>query len=362
MSKIIALNDLYENELEEFIIDLGLKKFRADQIYRAIFSKNIKTIDEITQISEYDREILKEKSYIRNLKILEVFTSKIDKTKKMLYLLEDNTLIEGVLMEYKHGYTLCVSTQVGCRMGCSFCASTVNGMERNLYPSEIVSQINEVEDYFDIRISNVVLMGSGEPLDNFDNVIKALRILNSEKGRNLSMRSFTLSTCGVAEKIVKFGEEIPQAGLAISVHSFKDEIRSEMMPVNRKYNIDYLFREIREYAKLTGNRISIEYTVIPGKNDTDEDIRLFKKYLNNLNYIVNLIALNPINEYNKIDYRQSAKIFKDKLDKNNINCTLRRELGSDISASCGQLKKYYLEEGGLSELQSSNACGSCSKK
>lgn len=253
-------------------------------------------------------------------------------------------------MKYKHGYSLCVSTQVGCRMGCSFCASTINGLSRNLEAFEIASQIYEVEKEFNIELSNIVFMGSGEPFDNYENLIKSIRLLNHPKGRNLGIRNMTISTCGVVDKIIEFSNSNIQANLAVSVHSFKDDIRSKMMPINNKYNISELMNAINIYVKNTNRRISIEYTVIPGENDSDEDIELFKKYTKNLNYIVNLIALNPINDYNKIDYKGKANSFYKKLLKNKINVTLRRELGSDISASCGQLKKSYLKEGGTLEF------------
>lgn len=344
------LNNLSEEELNDFVLSLGMKKFRGDQIFRYIHNKNLKNINEMILLPEKDRSLLIESSSITELKILEVFSSKLDETKKLLYLLNDGSIIEGVLMKYKHGYTLCVSTQVGCRMGCSFCASTKNGLDRNLEPSEIISQIYEVEELFGITLSNLVFMGSGEPFDNFDNFIKAIKLLNSEKGRNLGMRNMTVSTCGLSDKIIEFGKLDLQVNLAISVHSFVDEIRSQMMPVNSKNNIASLFKAIKEYVDLTNRRISIEYTVVPGKNDKDEDIKLFKEYLKDINYIVNLIALNPINEYNNIDYKGKAKSFYNKLIENNINATLRRELGSDISASCGQLKKSYLKEGGTNEI------------
>ena len=230
-------------------------------------------------------------------------------------------------------------------MGCDFCASTKKGLERNLEAFEIASQIYLVEKHFSINLSSIVLMGSGEPFDNYANVVRALKLLNDKKGRNLSLRNMTVSTCGVADKIIEFGKDLPQANLAVSVHSFNNEIRNKVMPVNYKFPVDVLFSAIKEYLAITNNRISIEYTVIPGENNNDEDVNLFRKYLKNTNYIVNLIALNPINEYNNREYKEKAKIFMEKLKANNINVTLRRELGSDISASCGQLKKSYLEEG-----------------
>lgn len=346
----IILNNLTEVELKDFIDTLDIKKFRSDQIFRYIHNKNITNIDEFIQLPISEREILKNNSEVKNIQILEKFKSKIDDTIKLLYLLPDNNIIEGVLMKYKHGYSLCVSTQVGCRMGCSFCASTINGLSRNLEAFEIASQIYEVEKEFNIELSNIVFMGSGEPFDNYENLIKSIRLLNHPKGRNLGIRNMTISTCGVVDKIIEFSNSNIQAYLAVSVHSFKDDIRSKMMPINNKYNISELMNAINIYVKNTNRRISIEYTVIPGENDSDEDIELFKKYTKNLNYIVNLIALNPINDYNKIDYKGKANSFYKKLLKNKINVTLRRELGSDISASCGQLKKSYLKEGGTLEF------------
>lgn len=349
MDKII-LNNLTFKELEKYVLDLGFKKFRGDQIFRAIHSKGVNEIDLLNQLSKEDREKLFENSKIKKLEILECFQSKLDPTKKMLYLLEDKNIIEGVLMKYHHGYTLCVSTQVGCRMGCSFCASTKNGLIRNLEPSEIVSQVYVVEKNFDINISNIVLMGSGEPFDNYDNVINSLRILNDELGKNMSMRNMTISTCGLSNGIVEFANSGIPANLAVSIHSFDDKVRSEIMPINKKYNVKILLKSLRDYYEITNNRISIEYTVIPGINDGQRDIELMKKSLSGINYIVNLIALNPINEYNKGNSKDAAQLFKQKLEKENINVTLRRELGSDISASCGQLKTHYLKEGGLDEV------------
>lgn len=345
------LNDLYEEEIKEIVINAGMKKFRGDQIFRAINSNNIKSIDDLTQLSKSEREALKSEHIIRSMSILETYESKLDETKKFLYLLEDNNIIEGVLMKYKHGFSLCVSTQVGCKMGCSFCASTKGGLIRNLNVSEITSQLYLVEEKFSINISNIVLMGSGEPLDNYDNVIKALRILNDEKGRNISLRSITLSTCGIPEKILQLAREKMPIGLAISIHSLKDDVRSGMMPINKKYSVDEVLSAVKEYQSITNDRVSFEYTVIPGTNDSDEDVKLLRNKFKNINCIINLIALNPILEYNMIDFSNNeVLLFKKKLEIAGLNVTLRRELGRDISASCGQLKKSYLEEGVSNEI------------
>lgn len=345
------LNDLYEEEIKEIVINAGMKKFRGDQIFRAINSNNIKSIDDLTQLSKSEREALKSEHIIRSMSILETYESKLDETKKFLYLLEDNNIIEGVLMKYKHGFSLCVSTQVGCKMGCSFCASTKGGLIRNLNVSEITSQLYLVEEKFSINISNIVLMGSGEPLDNYDNVIKALRILNDEKGRNISLRSITLSTCGIPERILQLAREKMPIGLAISIHSLKDDVRSGMMPINKKYSVDEVLSAVKEYQSITNDRVSFEYTVIPGTNDSDEDVKLLRNKFKNINCIINLIALNPILEYNMIDFSNNeVLLFKKKLEIAGLNVTLRRELGRDISASCGQLKKSYLEEGVSNEI------------
>lgn len=345
------LNDLYEEEIKEIVINAGMKKFRGDQIFRAINSNNIKSIDDLTQLSKSEREALKSEHIIRSMSILETYESKLDETKKFLYLLEDNNIIEGVLMKYKHGFSLCVSTQMGCKMGCSFCASTKGGLIRNLNVSEITSQLYLVEEKFSINISNIVLMGSGEPLDNYDNVIKALRILNDEKGRNISLRSITLSTCGIPERILQLAREKMPIGLAISIHSLKDDVRSGMMPINKKYSVDEVLSAVKEYQSITNDRVSFEYTVIPGTNDSDEDVKLLRNKFKNINCIINLIALNPILEYNMIDFSNNeVLLFKKKLEIAGLNVTLRRELGRDISASCGQLKKSYLEEGVSNEI------------
>lgn len=335
-----------EHEIEEFVEALNMKKFRADQIFRAINNKNVRNINEIKQLPRSERDILSSKTQIKNIQIFKTLKSKLDTTKKLLYKLDDGYLIEGVLMDYKHGYTLCISTQVGCRMGCDFCASTKEGLIRNLEPFEITSQVYEVEEEFDIKISNIVLMGSGEPFDNYQNVIKALNILNHKKGRNLGMRNITISTCGIAPKIRQLAYDLPQVGLAVSLHFLDQRKREINMPIAKAYSLDELIQSIKFYQKVTNNRISFEYTVIPGLNDSINDGKLLKTKLSGLNYIVNLIALNPIEDYNKDEnYENSARKFKKILDNLGVNNTLRRELGSDISASCGQLKQQYLKEG-----------------
>lgn len=339
----MILNNFSEDELIEILKEKNIEKYRADQIFRYIHNRRAKGIDEMTQLPKAQREILKEDFELESMKILEVFSSELDETKKMLYLLSDKNLIEGVLMKYKYGNTLCVSTQVGCRMGCSFCASTKKGLERNLSPSEIVSQVYLSEEKLGVKISNIVLMGSGEPLDNYENVMKALEILHDPKGKNMSYRNMTLSTCGIPDKILKLAAEEKPISIAISAHSFSNEIRKKLMPITKKYSIDEVMDAVKEYNRITNDRISIEYTVIPKTNDRDEDILLFKKYLGNLNCVINLIALNPIVEYNNREISGNFVIkFKEKLINSGFNTTIRRELGRDISASCGQLKINYL--------------------
>lgn len=341
----MILNNYDEDQLVEIIKSEKMQKYRADQIFRYIHNKYVKNFDDMLLLPKLQREILKGKYELESMRILEVFSSKLDETKKMLYLLCDGNLIEGVLMKYKHGYTLCVSTQVGCRMGCSFCASTKKGLERNLNPSEIISQVYLSEEKLNLKISNIVLMGSGEPLDNYENVMKALEILHNPKGKNMSYRNMTLSTCGIPDKILKLAEEKKPISLAISVHSFSNKQRKKIMPITKKYSIDEVMSAVKEYNLLTKDRISIEYTVIPGENDREEDVFLFKKYLKNLDCIINLIALNPIFEYNNKRIKENfVSEFREKLVNSGFNVTIRRELGRDISASCGQLKINYLND------------------
>lgn len=344
----IELNGLSLKELEDLVVELGDKKFRAQQIFNYIHKNKGTSIEEIQTISKELRSKLNEASFINNVKIYEKYQSEIDDTKKYLYLLNDGNIIEAVAMEYKHGTSICISTQVGCRMNCSFCASTKDGLIRNLTPAEMISEIYTIERDLDKNISNIVLMGSGEPLDNYDNVVKFLKLINDEKGRNISARSITLSTCGVVPKIYDLADEDIPVTLAISLHSAYDEKRKEIMPISKKYSIDEILEACRYYNGKANRRITFEYTLIEGINDSMEDAKKLASLFGDLESHLNLIPLNPIKEYKQINPSDShiAK-FKKQLEKLGVKTTVRREMGRDISASCGQLRRSIIENNNI---------------
>ena len=341
----MILNNLTESELRELLPTIGEQAYRGSQIFQYIHRQNKNEIEEFVALPKSLRAKLESELVLGKMSILKSLQSQLDSTIKLLYQLEDGNIIEGVLLEYKHGYSLCISTQVGCRMGCVFCASTKGGLVRNLEPYEIASQLYLTEREFDISISNIILMGSGEPLDNYDNTIRALRLLHAESGKNLSYRSMTLSTCGIVKGIDTLRMEDIPINLAISIHSFDDEKRSEILPINKKYSVAEVVDAARRYVETTGRRVTFEYTVIQGSNDRDVDIDLIYKYTKGIESNINLIALNPIKEYDKTRVSdKSLNEFKRKLEKRNLNATIRRELGSDISASCGQLRREFLND------------------
>lgn len=338
------LNSLNLKELEELVVSLGEKKFRASQIFNFIHKNKINKIEDITTLSKNFRNKLVENSYINKINIFKRYDSKLDNTKKYLYLLEDNNIIEAVAMEYKHGTSICISTQVGCKMGCSFCASTKGGLIRDLTPAEMLEQVYEIEKDLGHDISNIVLMGSGEPLDNYENVIKFIDIVTNENGRNLSMRSITLSTCGVVPSIYKLADEDIPITLAISLHSAFDDKRKEIMPIANKYTISEIVEACKYYIDKTGRRVSFEYTLIRDVNDRKEDALELYQILKGLKAHLNLIPLNPIKEFNETNSSDdSIKKFKKILEDKGITTTIRREMGRDISASCGQLRRSALE-------------------
>lgn len=342
---MLELNGMTEIELREFTENIGSKPYRGTQLFNYFNKQRKLNIHEANILPADLRNRLQDNGKVTQVKIHEVFESSIDETKKLLFKLEDNNIVEGVVMKYKHGYSQCISTQVGCRMGCSFCASTKGGLIRNLTTAEMLNQVYEVEKYFGIKISNIILMGSGEPLDNYDEVIKFLRILHDEKGKNMSFRNMTISTCGLVDKIYKLAEEKLPITLAISLHNINDKNRSEIMPINKKFDLKELLKACKYYSETLKTRITFEYTIIDGFNDRIEDINNLEKNLKNMNCHINLIPLNPIGEFNK--KRPSyinVKKFEDALNKAGLNTTIRRELGSDISASCGQLRRKHLDE------------------
>ena len=330
--------------LGELLTDLGQPKFRALQIFKWLQS-GVESFDEMTNIPLNLRQKLEDISYIATVKALRRYVSKIDGTVKYVYELFDGELIESVLMKYEHGYTVCISTQVGCRMGCKFCASGIYGLTRNLTASEMLAQITYAQRDNNIRVSNIVMMGMGEPLDNFDNSVKFLKLVSDDNGLNIGLRHISLSTSGVVTGIKKLAEYNMPITLSISLHAPNDEIRSSTMPVNKKWNIDALLNACREYQKVTTRRISFEYALIEGVNDSDENAKELAARLKGIMCHVNLIPANPVKENTfKKPNRKAIIAFQKKLESYGITATIRRTLGADINASCGQLKKKTKEE------------------
>ena len=339
--------DLYsmtEEELVSFFAGIGEPKFRAKQTFAAVAKGT--PISEMTNLSKPLRERLAEMTLDTLPRVRERLVSAIDGTVKYLFELHDGSCIESVLMKYKHGNTLCISSQVGCRMGCKFCASTIGGRERNLYPSELLGQITVAQRDSGERISNIVMMGIGEPLDNYDNVVKFLKLVNDEAGLNIGYRHISLSTCGVVPGILRLAEEELPITLSISLHAPTDERRSEIMPVNKKWGVDELLAACVSYYKKTGRRISFEYTLISGKNDTEDDARLLASVLKSAfrgtgaPIHINLIRVNEVKETGFVAGSVgSANAFADILNSLGVVATVRRRLGSDVNAACGQLRR-----------------------
>lgn len=332
-------------ELTELVASIGEKAFRAKQLYQWLHVKQVYAFDDMTNLSKAFREKLDEVSFITDLKQEQVQISQIDGTRKYLFLLEDGNVIESVLMRYKHGNSVCISSQVGCRMGCRFCASTLDGLVRGLRPSEMIDQIYKIGQDIGERISNVVVMGTGEPMDNYDNLLKFITLLTDENGLNISQRNLTVSTCGIVPRMRQLADEKLSITLALSLHASNQKKRLELMPVANKYDIHDVIDACKYYFDQTGRRVTFEYSLVGGVNDTDEDARELSQLIHGMNCHVNLIPVNPIKER---DYVQSnaavIATFKNKLEKNGINVTVRREMGRDIDGACGQLRKRYINE------------------
>lgn len=336
-----ALKNFTEAEMKEFMKEIGEKAFRGTQVYSWIY-KGAKTFDDMKNIPKSLREKLEEVSYIGNIDIELKLESKDGKTKKYLFLLNDGNIIETVMMDYDSRVTVCVSNQVGCRMGCRFCASTMDGLVRNLEPWEILDQIMKIQEDTGKRVSNLVLMGSGEPLDNYDNTKQFLKIVNDENGLNIGYRHITLSTCGIVHKIYELADlEIP-INLAISLHSPYDDKRKEIMPVANKYSINEILDACRYYIKKTNRRVTFEYSLIKGVNDGKKEAEALAALLKGMLCHVNLI---PINEVDERDFKKPDKAFiykfRDYLEERNIPATVRISMGSDISGACGQLRRKH---------------------
>ena len=332
-------------ELKSYMESIGEKPFRAKQLYQWMHEKQAASFDEMTNLSKSLQEKLKKECHFVSLKQEAVQISKIDGTRKYLFALDDGNVIESVLMRYKHGNSVCISSQVGCRMGCRFCASTLDGLVRGLTPSEMLDQIYRITRDTGERVANVVVMGTGEPMDNFQNVVQFLKLINSDKGLHISARNITVSTCGLVDKIRELADLQLQITLAISLHAPNDELRKTMMPIANKYSIDEILDACRNYFAKTGRRITFEYSLVGGKNDSEADAKELSARISDINCHVNLIPVNPIKER---DYVKSTKKvvenFKNKLEKYGINVTIRREMGADIDGACGQLRKSFIDK------------------
>ncbi|KXL51733.1 putative dual-specificity RNA methyltransferase RlmN [Anaerotignum neopropionicum] len=341
----MAKTDLKSMNLEEiqfFMADLGEPKFRAKQLFEWMHKKQVSSFDEMTNLSKGLREKLGQNATLRGVEGVRRLISQIDGTRKYLFALENDSVIESVLMKYEHGNTVCISTQAGCRMGCRFCASTIDGVERNLSAGEMLSQVYEIQKDCGEHINGVVLMGSGEPLDNYENVVKFLRLINHPDGQNMGQRHITLSTCGLIEKMYQLEEEHLQITLAVSLHAPNDEIRKQIMPVARANPMDRLLVACYDYTEKTKRRITFEYAMMQGINDSDACAKELATKLREMLCHVNLI---PVNDVKERDYTKSSadrvKRFAAILQGNGVETTIRRKLGSDIDAACGQLRRSH---------------------
>ncbi len=344
MTQKIDVKSLTLSELKDELANRGEKAFRGKQMYEWMHGKLIRDFEEMTNLSKVFREKCREWYSLTALEAVQIQESKLDGTKKFLFALADGNVVESVWMKYKHGNSVCISSQVGCRMGCRFCASTLDGLERNLTASEMLDQIYAITLLTGERVSNVVVMGTGEPMDNYDNLLKFLRLLTDENGLNISQRNVTVSTCGIVPKMRQLAEEKLQITLALSLHATTDEKRRKLMPIANKYSIRELMETCQYYFEQTGRRITFEYSLVGGVNDTDEDAEELIALAKPLCCHMNLIPVNPIKER---DYVQSdsdrIQRFKNKLERNKINATVRREMGRDIDGACGQLRRKHTE-------------------
>ncbi|MCR5748515.1 MAG: 23S rRNA (adenine(2503)-C(2))-methyltransferase RlmN [Lachnospiraceae bacterium] len=343
MKDILSLTG---SELKETLINMGEKAFRAKQIFVWLHDRRVKSFDEMTDISKNLRERLKAEYYIGSCLAETTQKSKIDGTEKYLYRLSDDHLIEGVFMKYREWNTACISSQVGCAMGCKFCASTVDGCIRNMTAGEMVEEIYAMEEHTGEKVSHVVVMGSGEPLINYDELMRFINIITDEDGKNLSQRNITVSTCGIVPAIIRLSKEKLQINLAISLHAPNDEKRRLMMPIAEKYSISELMDAVKRYYEATHRRLTFEYALAEGQNDGEDDAKELGELLKGLNAVINLIPVNPVTEsIFKRPGMDVCRSFKNKLENFGINVTIRRELGTDIDGACGQLRMQAYDKG-----------------
>ena len=334
------IKSLDYDELKDFFVSIGEKPFRAKQVYQWMHEKQADGFEEMTNLSKSLREKLAETCEYTCLENVQTLVSELDGTRKYLFRLSDGYVVESVLMRYQHGNSVCISTQVGCRMGCRFCASTIGGKTRDLTAGEMLDQIYRIQKDIGERISHIVLMGIGEPLDNFDEVMKFLENITSPEGVNIGMRNISLSTCGLVPKIDQLAEKKLQLTLSVSLHAPNNEIRSGMMPVNDAYPVEVLMQAVRRYQDTTGRRVSFEYSMVRGVNDSDACARQLANLIRGMGAHVNLIPINPVDgsPYSATDAANVHR-FQQKLESLGVNATVRRRLGSEISAACGQLRR-----------------------
>ncbi len=339
----IDIKSLTLEELRTELVEKGEKAFRADQLYKWMHEKLMEDFSEMSNLPKAFREWLETEYEYVTLEIVEVQRSKLDGTCKYLFRLPDGHVIESVLMRYHHGNSVCISSQVGCRMGCRFCASTIGGLERNLRPSEMLEQIYRIQKESGERVSNVVVMGTGEPLDNYDGLVRFIRLLSHEKGLNISQRNITVSTCGIVPGIRRLAEEDLAVTLALSLHAVTQEKRRELMPIANRYELNQVLDACGYYFQRTGRRLTLEYSLVSGINDSEEDAKALAKLASPLHAHVNLIPVNPVTERNFVQPKEKIiDNFKKNLEKYGINATLRREMGRDIDGACGQLRRKYI--------------------
>lgn len=343
---MVDIKSMTIDQLEQFVMEIGEKKFHAGQLFEWMHGKRAVSFEEMTNLSKNFRGQLEKQAFLTVLKKAAVQVSKQDGTRKYLFRLNDGNMIESVCMKYHHGNSVCISSQAGCRMGCTFCASAIGGLVRNLTAAEMAEQVYRISEDVGERISNIVIMGTGEPLDNYENLLQFLRIINDKKGANISHRNITVSTCGLVPQIRRLAEEKLQITLALSLHAPVQEKRESLMPVAKTWPLPEVMEACREYFEKTGRRISFEYSLIHGKNDTIEDSQALIELTKGLNCHINLIPVNPVKDtsYRQPD-RTHVQKFKNMLEKSERNVTIRREMGRDIDGACGQLRQRYMKTG-----------------
>ena len=339
------IKSLTLEELTQEIKGLGEPAFRAKQLYEWMHVRMAGDYDDMSNIPKALKEKCREHFEYTSLKQVRMQESALDGTRKFLFGLADGNVIESVWMEYRFGVSVCISSQVGCRMGCRFCASTLDGLERNLRPSEMLDQIYAMSRILGKKVSRVVVMGSGEPMDNYDNLLRVVQLLTDENGLNMGQRTLTVSTCGIVPRIRQLAEQHLQINLALSLHASNDAKRKQLMPIANEYSLTEVMDACRYYFDQTGRQLTFEYALVGGVNDTEEDAAELIRLLKDLNCIVNLIPVNPIKERNYTETGHSQVVaFKNKLEKSRINVTIRREMGRDIDGACGQLRRRHLNE------------------